>query len=1128
MNGIIKLIYNGKSLKFRRVDEVTTTAKTMVFRHTNEKMSADIRVDTSNGENIKEAEDKILDTDKSRNLNTYVPNIYVNKMINEYIKKISKESKTESLENIKKYTTKRLKRHIKIQYENEENDKTTSEIPKIKGKKEDDELFVEIETHFDSKGLKGEKKKKMIRDLIEKIQKAIHSEKEVKKKKHKHLHVKKRTQNPLDSENAATFVSKILMPLDSLVHRNIDPISKSVPLHEMLPYVSDNKGNVWSRDYYEPRFLTVSKAINSAELSEVDTDYNRLMDNGIPQRLQKPLNTDSKDEPWNFNNIQDPGNAKFTVKNIAGSGFSIGFNQYVDEPPDAESMKLFTGIENIIQTYHQKYDEDTNAANTDITNQDNPSNQDYQQNQKEPAYQEYPSPERDEHLIIRRSIKNIKRDYHSNEYKVIFNKNFLNYNNYQDVYNSKGHYSVGKSSTTKGANPSLIIDDNIFNKDLKPAEIFSLADILGRQKRSLNVKKISNIKNKKVLNRYLNTKSMASKKIFQQNKRNKRQIDKIRIIAKDLSKNHRQNSEEDIFVLSDEKIFADRAMVKEVETPNMELNERTNEEHYDVITPQKTAEEHFDIITPQKVSEDHYDIISPQKETENHYDVISPYIYQAPPIDSNVFARRSRHNSLMSKYPHIFMEEVARSKEEDFMPESPVMYGKLMKDKFSVKVDDTTPNALTIVEMPEPQYIPQPNFNNPGTQEIDDLNPPPEKSNYKVTVKIMPKNNTGLSSGFKEIHTSINKSYNKNGLVYTSLVNVSEISKVEKMNKTKGSHELAHPSVTKLKREQLKMKSIIQQHKDRIEEQLAHLNKEKEKLDRIDTRNTEFLKDPPKDYIDVPLPTNPARTLHLTKEDLGRFFNFEETATTEETTTTKQPTTTIPTTTEYVEPITEDPEKMKIINTIERNEVITNEILKKIDKNTDILQTFLDKLMRKMEMPAETTKKPEEYHSTAEPVYKNANNYEERPLNSPQHIPRTNEMFDQSIQNLFFNPMPNEPNRNGSAGIPFIYAFQHPYTIPNSDNKDVPIASVVYQGHIHTNTANMRPDKDNRRSWKEKGASDKKENMKWRSGTKPAVNNFEAKNITKFFIDDLENDYKVLPIVGKTVFPGNLANNTKA
>lgn len=1090
VNGIIKLIYNGKSLKFRRVDEGKATARSKAPRQANDKLSEDLRVE-SNIERIKEAEDKILNTDKSSD-SKYVPNTYMNRMITEYLKRFSKEA--DSLENTKKFTTKRLKRHIKIRYENEETFNATTEASKIHGKKGDDELYVEIETHFDSKGLKGEKKKKMIKDLIQKIQKAIHSEKEVKKKKHKHLHVKKRTQNPLDSENAATFINIMSKPLDNLVHRELDPISKSVPLHEKLPYLSDDKGNDWRRDYNAPRFLTVSKAINSAEMGEVDTDYNKIMDNGIPERLQKPLNTDNKDEIFNSNNVQERENSNFMIKNIAGSGFSIGFNQYVDEPPDAESMKLFTGIENIIQTYHQKYDEGGTNTNADNTNQDNPSNPEYQDNQEEPTNQEYPAPETDEHLIVRRSIKKVKRDYHSNEYKVIFNKNFLNYDNYQNVYNDM------KRKTKKIALPSLVIDDNIFNKDLKPAEIFRLANILKRKKRSLNVKKITNIKNKKKISRYLNTKPMAAKKIFQQNKRSKRQIDKIRIIAKDHSKHRNHNSEEEIFVLSDEKIMADRALVKEVET-DMEPNEKINEEHFDIITAQKPSEEQLEIITPHKTP-------------ENYYDKISPYIFEAP-IETinanNVFTRRSRHNSLMSKYPHIFMEEISRSKEDyNIMPDSSLKYGKMV-DQLPIKIEKTTQVAPEIVEIPEykPQYIPETKFIDTDLQENIDHYPPQEKGNYKVTVKIMPKNNTGLSSGFKEIHTSINKSFNKNGLMYTSLVNVSEISKVEKINKTKKNNEFAHPSVNKLKREQLKMKSMIQQHKDRIEEQLAHLNREKEKIELIDIKNTELLRDVPKDYIDVALPTNPARTLHITKEDLGKLFLFEK------TTTPEQPTPL--TTTEYIEPVTEDPEKMKIINTIERNQNITNEILRKVDKNTNILQTFLNTLLSKMEATTEKTIKPKEYNKP-EHDNKNVNNNSEEPRNKNLQATRTND-----ILGMFFNQLPREAYRNGSGGIPFVYAFQQPYTIPNSDNKDVPIASVVYQGHIHTNNVNYKPDPVN----KQRDSANAKIGRK-ANNTKLMANTYEAKNKSKFFIDDLENDDKVLPVmVGKTVFSENSANITK-
>lgn len=1077
-------------MRFRRVDDGITTMKPMVLRHSSGKLSEYLRVD-SNVENIKDADDKNLDTDKSRHSDADVPKIYMNKIINEYLKRYSKES--ESLEDTKKIATKRFKRHVNTPYENEE---TTTEKLGSKGKNEDDELFVEIETHFDSKGTKGEKKKKMIRDLIEKIQKAIHSKNEIKKKKHNRLHVKKRNQNPLVNENTAKIVKQFIMPLNNLVRRESDPISKSMPLYEKLPNVADSEGNYW-RNYYHPRFLTVSKAINSAEMSELDTDYNKVMHNGIPERLQMPLNTGSINETLlKYNNVQDVSYANMLVKDISGSGFSIGFNQYIDEQPDEESMKLFTGIKNIIQTYHQKYDEEgTNTVTNENTNNENSAYKGY------PTNQEYPGPETDGHSIVRRSIKEMERDYHSNEYKMIFNKNFLIYDNYQDVYNSKGNLSIGKNSKTK-KNPALVIDDSIFNKNLKPADIFSIAELLERKKRSFNVRKISDIRYKTKLNRYINTKSMASKKIFQQNKRSKRQIDKIRIIAKDFTKHHRHNSEEDIFASSDEKIFADRAIVKEVEMPYMETSEKINE-HFDIITPPNHRRK-----KPQKVSEEHYDIISPRKVTDDYYDILSPYIFGPSSIESsyanNVLSRRSRQNALMSKYPHIFVEEVIKSK-EDF---SPLLYGKMIENFPAAEV--TTMSAPEIDEMLVPQYMRESRLQNPYITHLADQLTPQAKSNYKVTVKIMPKNNTHLNSGFKEIHTSFNKSFNKNGLLYTSLVNVSEFSKVEKIKKTEESNKT-------LKTDHLQMKSLIQQHNDKVDEQSAYLNKKREKLVSIDNRNEKLLKDASKDYIDVVLPSNPAQALRLTKDDLERFFNFHKTKTMEQLTTP------ILTTTEYVEPTTENPDKIKLIKTIEKNDNITNEILKKIDKNTDVLQVFLDKLVSKMEeLTIKTTQKPELVHENPE---SNINN--ERQIKTPNtQVLKTNRMYDQ-VPNMFFNQMPME---NGSAGIPFIYAFQQPYNMmPDGNKKEVRIANVVYQGHIHANTVNTKPEQALENTRKLEGSNEPTQD--WKSyDTKPAVknlNNFKENNVTRFFLDDLDNEFKPLPIVGKTVYPSNMGNKTK-
>ncbi|KAG6454678.1 uncharacterized protein LOC115446412 isoform X2 [Manduca sexta] len=1030
VKGLVKLVYNGKSIKFTRIEDEET--------QTNKNKEMNPKLDT---EPIKETPkyDEIADL-----LSRYTSETKTN-YINEYLKNYDHSE-------IK--NTKRLKRHIKIRYENDE------VTQKPKKKKDDDELFVEIETHFDGKGMKGDKKKKLISNLVEKIQKAIHlgaDKKENKKpnviikndkqKKRRHIHVKKRIQNPLTRDNVASLKNNYVLPYDAIIHRQLNPIAKAVPLQEPLPYVSDKYGQSWNRKYYGPGFLAVTKSINSAEMSEVDVDYNKANINGVSQRIQKPLNNEITEKDSTPNAYYDLGKLKFIMKDIDGSGFSVGFNQYVDEQPDPETMKLFTGLENILQTYHQKYDQ-TPENEVDSTEKPNEIHEvDYEQN---------------EHTISRRSIQRNKPDHHSNEYnRVIFENDFMPYENYEDIF--KGATKANKLTNShnldnlntlrsifKSRASRFVVDEDIFGKKLNPAEIFGLANLLQRRKRSINVQKISNLKNKIKLNRYLNTKAMATKRIFLNKKRSKRQVDKVRIIATDDLPNIHRHSDE-IFVVSDENVLADRAVVREVETPEME---------------------------PEKVIEDHYDVISPMAPMP----LLEPtpqisYGYEEPmeqPLVTNVFGGRSRHNSLMSKYPHILLEDLARSREEDIV-ENPYNFNKIPEPQpIEIPVKTTTVATPTISNVPPPKM----------EEIVKAITPENAKTNYRVTVKILPKNISDLNSGFKEIHTSINKSYNRNGLLYSSLVNVSEISKIVKINKT---HEVLRttttqsPIITNFRRQQETMNHILRQHKHRIEEQLNHLHKEKERLENLSMKNeSEFEEPKQNEIIEVVIPSNPPKVMRLTKEEVSRLalatlMNFNN----REITTTTMPTTTttviIPFTTESPQI---DTERTQIINKMERNENMTNEILKKIDKNTEILQSFLRKLTDKISTPKiENDIKIKDFEN----------------MRAFKHIPAP-----------FNQIMPNMEGNGTHVAIPFIYAYQQPYALP-VNKPEVPVASVVYHGHIHTNTLNRKQEWPERTAKKE--VDDKKMNQ------------------TRFFIDELENDYKVIPTNIKKAF-SNVRNNT--
>ncbi|XP_059046839.1 homeobox-like protein HDP1 [Achroia grisella] len=894
------------------------------------------------------------------------------------------------------FESKRIKRHTKLLYDDEIENIT--KIPKLNEKgvtKDDDELYVEIDTHFDSKGMKGEKKKKLIRNLVDKIQKAILSDLEnqdiERKKNYKHLHVKKRTQDPLDNKYNTALLNKAIPPIEAIVHRHLDPISK-IAAEDIVPNIYDKSGESWKKTYFGPRFLTETKSLNSAEMGQVDVDYNKVMKvNGISQRIQKPLNTDVSEDILNANNF-DMGNMKFFIKDIDGSGFSIGFNQYTDEAPDTEAMKLFTGVEHLIQTYHQKYDEleSTTEDNKLIESNFN-------------------------HNIIRRSIKN--SDHHSNEYKIIFNSSFLPYNSYQEIIKDKKK-SIKESFNEDDKESLILLDENIFERHLKPAEILTLANLFERNKRAVTVKNISYFNNNIKLNKFLNTNIMTTKRIILNTKRNKRQINKIRIIARGDTSRPKQ-SQENIFVLSDENILADRPVVREVETPEeLEIPDR--------------AEENIDYI---------------------------PYINDqtnlGPSYTANEFHGRHRHNLLMSKYPHIFMEEMSRSK-ETITPEEPFLE-KLVENIPQINYNEKQSKIYAATENYVSTALDVPISNMDQLDGINSQGP----ANYKFTVKIMPKNSTSMNSGFKEIHTSINKSFNKNGLRYSSLVNVSEISKIE--------------NERNLKQKEEKIKHLLKRHKQRIDAQLNHLKKEKEHLESLIVKN----ENNSNELVDLILPISPPQTVRMRKDDINKlgasaFLNEQDLqndikTTTHSSTTLNFPTTTIQNTKEL--------EKTTIVN-IEKNESLTKEILKKIDQNTLMLQMFLEKLTDKfaaMTQPTTIRTIKEELN-----VPKDWKNYQ------PIHEP----FFGQAMPEI-------EVRKNDThVSIPFVYAYQQPFPVVNkADGPNAPVASVVYHGHIHTNAV-----RNNRETWKQNA---KDINMK------NNVKVIAKANGSRFFIDDLENEYKV-------------------
>ncbi|KAL0858896.1 hypothetical protein ABMA27_011328 [Loxostege sticticalis] len=1058
IKGIIKLIYNGKSIKFSRMEDEENQQKEKKHEKPSPADEVTIKdIDDNPNEEAKDVDAELLKTiSKKSHRKT---STYFKKIVDDYFKKYPQRINVDVDDRYnEKIETKRLKRQIKIRYETEEKSTTESSKPKV-NEKDDDGLFVEIETHFDSKGLKGEKKKKLIRSLINKIQKAIHSDIDkfedgkkhniphTHKHEHKHVQVTKRFQNPLAKK---LLVNKIMLPISRVEQRHSDPISKAMPLHSPLPQVRDQTGENWKKPYLGPGFLTVSKSLNSAEMGEIDVDYNKIMSvNGIPQRLQKPLNTDDSQEMTDDNTFFDMGKLKFYVKNIDGTGLSIGFNQYTDEAPDPDSIKLFTGIEHLVNKYQ----------NEGTVSQDRTSVSE----EKDHQISRDKISDRKEHVMIRRSIQETReKDYHSNEYKIIFDHNFLPYNNYQEIYEDKKKrvaFTINKETENintfdqRSNNVEIVrnnieikelpalIDENIFYKKLKPSEILSIASLLDRQKRSPTMHRITNLKKKMRVNRYLNTRPMGarnSKKIILNKKRSKRQIDKIRIIATD-SLSKPRNSEDNIFYVNDENIFADRAIVREVETPDeVDFND-----HGDFKQPRNSEDNIF---------------------LGDHYDV-DPVAYEEPVYQKHMFEGRSRKNQLMSKYPHIFMEEVAKSKEDL----EPIILGKLEIKPNQPQYFDFSQNYVTtekIATLADEQI--------PKLEDLVKVIDP--NQNFKVTVKILPKNETGpngVKNGFKEIHATINKSFNRDGLRYSSLVNVTEVSKIENVhNTTDPNHHPSAAVIKRIKEQQMRMDKMLKQHKKKINEQLDQLTTERDNLDIIDK-----LDETTTEKRDVTT-SKPDPLLQVNKDDLSKILALLQlhnkhdcTSTTQtSTSTTTDSTTTITTT---PKPTTTQPTPTPHINT---NDHINSEILNQINKNTEILQQFLQKLSDKFSKD----KEPLRHGGKSEEAHPSKMDFIQRYWKPfPEHA------------DLYQPPPPQTPYdaRNGTQlHMPFMYAYPPPYPI-NNFKHHIPIASVVYHGHIHTDSL-KRPKKTKH------------------IGTPKKV---DENNQTRYFIDDLE-DFKVEPL----------------
>ncbi|KAI5637036.1 hypothetical protein NE865_10217 [Phthorimaea operculella] len=787
---------------------------------------------------------------------------------------------------------------------------------------------------------------------------------------------KKRLLNPLTIKEEYGLKNKIIIPVEGIVLRHIDPLSKSVKAGDYFPKIYDRTGEEWRKAFTGSAFLSDMKSINSGETGKVDLDYNQVTKlDGLPQRLQQPINSDNirhvgADDKEYFN----IGDLQFFIKDIDGTGFSIGFNQYVGEAPDPESIKTFTGLQQLINVY-------------------NP-NDDTQSNSEDNYFPE------SEHEISKRDISAVRdlesifsddqaTDLHSKDLKFKFVDEYIPYDSYSKTIDD-GHKKVSisiekkltenqhknnesvksetedddKRSENDYNNMPFLVDENLLKKPLNPSEILSLANMLHRKKRSpRTVKRYSNLKKrgKPHINRYLNThrRSKMIYKIRNKKQRSKRQVDKIRIIAANGMSRFPRHSDENVFVVTGENIFADAAARSDIITPEQEQPE--NEENNEFVV----AHHHM------------------TNQLQNY----------------NNFGTRSRHNTLMSKYPHLFLDEITRSDEEQ---DNSSFYKNVMDHYEDLQKNLPTHSSIVSPFETKKAEILYPSANYYG--DSSDHGP-----KFKLTFKVVPKNQTDAPSGFKSVHTSINKTINRNGLLYLSQMNVSELSKVEHIlngdgqspDKTavqitdltkpqQSTQNTLHmdsatfPLVKHIKDQQEQMKILLKHHKERIDEQLDSLKQEKKNLDNLivhscaeETTTTAPVNK--QDLIEVLLPLNPPQMLHLDKQQAGQLIS------------------------NALMKLHDAPNLNDVSNQInpqQRNENLTNTILNKIDRNTNMLQNFLEKLADRLQPAPRPALRPADFLI---PEWK-SKEWKGEPY------------FSQS-----------EMNKNAThKSIPFVYAYQQP------------------------------------------------------------------------------------------------------
>ncbi|XP_052739076.1 uncharacterized protein LOC128198327 [Bicyclus anynana] len=440
----------------------------------------------------------------------------------------------------------------------------------------------------------------------------------------------------------------------------------------------------------------------------------------------------------------------------------------------------------------------------------------------------------------------------------------------------------------------------------------------------------------------------------------------------------------------------------------------------------------------------------------------------------------------MSQYPHIFLDKNSNSKEETYFENQYQVNDKPYRIVASAKPVITDQDMLITTEYNLANVLQ--NLNIPKDEDmLGAIMPSLSGSNYKITVKMSPKNKTDTNAQFKEVHTTVNKSFDENGFRHYTLLNMSQISKIETLNKT----DKIQGAPLSDNDQKNQIKALLKLHKNNIDRQLHSLFTESNHLEKFLVSNKIY---------------NIDRTINLYKDEgnssesvneekLYSLNNLEYNSTETTSLTTISPASSKPVLTDIVSITTEMPsiDKTLIIDTIKQNEKVTYEILKKIDTNTEVLQTILQKISDKLDLDnkestaVKTTEKP-----TVEIKFNLSKDWKTHGRN----------------RDLI--PVPSE-FRNGT--VPFVYAYQE--SIPMNNKAPSQLwASLVYQGHIMS-----KPNAENMTKSNYRKSSQKIE---------PNVNKDKTKtfNEPELLLKDL-NNFKIIPNEERVITANIKINTTK-